>query len=524
MPKPNQVIIEQNKKLSESYLWDYQREYFDRKGIDAWVQDVPHYATSNPFLANCYAHMAVRLAQAWVKKNPEARKEPFYVMELGTGSGQLSYYIVKKIKQLREQLGLDDIRICYIMTDFTESNLKFWSTHPVLQPFVEEKVLDFAIFDMEKDSSLHLQKSGVTLNAGDMHNPLVVFANYLFDTIVQDAFIMKKGELHAGLLTLTTPKDNMRDGKPINIERVNIEYNPGPVADPYYDDPDLNAVLNSYKGNLKNSIFLFPLVGLKAIANLKKLSGGKLLLITSDKGYSTLDEIENLDTPHLDFHGSFSTMVNFHAIAQYFIQTGGAAKLQSRREGITTHGFYTGFQLEDYPELAYALEENIERLSPGDYFILHRNIRENFKHCNINTLAAHMAFTGWDPHIYGKLTKQICELIVHADRTTIDYLTSHMPNLAANFYYMPQQYDVLFDIGILFHTLRRYADAIPYYEKSQYYFGDKFNLLYNLAICRYHAGQVQEGLDCFKLALTYNPDSEETKRFIEFIESKQDKG
>lgn len=521
MAKSSPVLIEKDKKLSESYLWQYQREYFDREGIDAWVKDVPHYATSNPFLANCYAMIAVRFAESWAKKNKDAKNHPFYIMELGTGSGQLSFYIVKKIKQLQQQLGLEDIKIRYVMTDFTESNIKFWDKHPALKEFVDEKRLDFAKFDMENDNSLILKKSGDTISAGTIQNPLLVFANYLFDTVPQDTFFAKKGDIFPALVTLTTPEENMRDGKPISIEKVKVDYHEGEkISDHYYDDPDLNAVLNSYQGQLQGSQFLFPLVGLKSIANLKRLSGGKLLLVTSDKGYSSIEELENLDTPHLDFHGSFSTMVNFHGIAKYFELSGGEYILQSRREGITTHAFSTGFSLKDYPELNFALWENIQRLSPGDYFVLHRNIRENFKHCNINTLAAHMVFTGWDPHIYGKITKQICELIPNADRTTKEYLTSHMPDLAGNFYFMPQQYDVLFDIGVLFHTLHQYKDAIPYYEKSIHHFGEKFNLLYNLAICRYHAGEIKESLETFKRAQALNPSSEETKRFVDYIENK----
>lgn len=523
--KNNRVIIEQNQKLSESYLFQqYQRDYFDRKGIDAWVTDVPHYATSNPFLANCYATIAVRFAQSWVQKNPESKAHPFYIIELGTGSGQLSFYVVKNIKRLQHSLGLTDIKIRYVMTDFTESNLKFWQKHPGLKEFVDDGLLDFGIFDMQYGDAITLRESGETISAGGIQNPLIVYANYLFDTIPQDCYFARKDELLPSLISLSTGKENVdSEGKIIEIENVKVEYTAGKNEDNYYDDDDLNAVLNSYRGKLKNSQFLFPLTGLKSIANLKKFSNGKLLLVTSDKGYSFLEELEGLDNPHLDFHGSFSTMVNFHAIAKYFELTQGGSILQSRREGITTHGFYTGFNLEDYPEMAYTLWENIERLSPGDYFVLHRNIRENVEHCNLNTLTAHMVFTGWDPHIYGKITKRICELAPRGDRTTIEYLTTHMPNLAANFYYMPRQYDVMFDIGILFHTLHRYKEAIPYYEKSRHYFGDKFNLLYNLAICHYHAGEVEEGLAVFKKAQELNPESEETKRFIEYIESKKDK-
>jgi tetratricopeptide (TPR) repeat protein len=522
MSKPNHVILDKDKKFSASAIWDYQRDYFDKEGVDAWVKAVPHYVTSNPFLANCYAHVTVRLALDWVRKHPEAKNDPFYVMELGTGCGQLSFYILKKIKQLRQQFDMEDIKICYLMTDFTESNVKFWDKHPALQEFLEDGSLEFAIFNMESDTSLTLKKSGITLSANSIKNPLVLYANYIFDSISNDTFTIKDGNLYASLVSVSTPNENLRNGKPAVLEEISLSYKTADMPENYYEDADFNTVLSEYKQLLKDSNFLFPIAGLRAIKNIKKLCNGKFFMLSTDKGYSYANELEGLDHPYIDFHGSFSLMVNFHAIARYVEQTGGKAIIQSPRAGIKTNIFYNGFELEGFPELSYAVKEHITRLSPGDYFVLHRNIRENFRHCVIDTLGAHMTFTGWDPHIYEKITKQVCEQIVNADRDTIDYFVEHMPDLAGNFYYMPRQYDVLFDIGVLLHTLRKYGDAIGYYKKSQHYFGEKFDSVYNLAICEYNVGQVKEALVNFKHSLTFNPNSDEAKRFIEFIENTEE--
>lgn len=192
-----QVTINRDKKFSESILWDFQRAYFEKKGIDAWIKEVPNYVTTNPFIANCYAQMTIRLIQAWSKQHPDAQNHPFYVMELGTGCGRLSFYILQKIKQLKQQLQLEHLNICYLMTDFTESNLLFWDKHPALQSFVAEKMLDFAIFDMEKDNTITLRKPDIRLSKGSIHNPLVVYANYIFDTIPSDAFTIKNNRMLA---------------------------------------------------------------------------------------------------------------------------------------------------------------------------------------------------------------------------------------------------------------------------------------------------------------------------------------
>lgn len=517
------IVIEKHRKFSESALWQYQREYFDREGIDAWVKDVPLYVTSNPFLANCYANMVVRLAQDWVKKYPEAKQQPFYILELGTGSGQLSYYILKTIQQLKQQLQLQDLSICYVMTDFTQRNIDFWDQHPALQAFLADGVLDFARYDLEQDTCLTLQKSGVTLSPGSVVNPITVFANYVFDTVSHDAFTVKHGQLYASLVSLTTDSQNIHNGKPVVLEKVNIAYHAEAIGEDYYDNPAFNAVLNQYPQQLRHSQILFPIAGLRAIANLRQLSNDKLLLLATDKGYSALAEMEGLDYPYVAFHGSFSMMVNFHAVAEYFTRTGGNAFLQSERTDIKTHAFYSGLDLNDLPEFARALYEHVERLSPGDYFILHRNISENFPQYTLNTLAAHLAFTHWDPHIYKKLHKQICDQLPRAEKATVDYLKHHLPQLAANFYYMPTTYDVLFDIGFLLHALHDYGNAIAYYEQSQHYFGERYHLRYNLAICQYKTGLTDEALANFKHALTLNPTSEEAQRYIDYLEEEKEK-
>ena len=514
----SEVVIQQDKRFSDSIYWELQRQYFDEEGIDAWVNQVPFYVTSNPFLANCYAEITIRLAQDWIKRYPDSVKEPFYIMELGTGSGRLSYYILKKLSLLQKQLKLEDIKFCYVMTDFTESNLQYWKEHPQLKPYIDSGVLDFAIFDMESDKEFTLRQKGITIKENSIINPLMVFANYIFDTVSHDIFTVKNGKIQESLVKLTTYHGNMKDGKPQNWEEVAISYDEKDIELPYYNDPAFDASLEFYKNTLTESHFLVPIAGMRALRNLRTLCNDRMLVVSSDKGYTHLSDIDHSQYPQMAFHGSFSMMVNFHAIAKYFEHSGGSSLIQSKRSGIETAVYWSGFNLEEFPEAHYTVWNNVERFSPADYFVLHRNISENFQHCKLNTLSAHMAFTDWDPHIYQKLSKQICEQIPTGDSEVVEYLASHMDKLAENFYYLPKIYDVMFDIGIFFHTLRRYKDAATYYELSEKYFGEQFGLIYNIALCQYNFGEMEKALFNFRRAQKLNPDSDETKEWINFIE------
>ncbi|CAM9573016.1 unnamed protein product, partial [Ectocarpus fasciculatus] len=109
--------------------------------------------------------------------------EPLYIIELGTGSGKFSFFMLKALLEMKEVCDFPVEKMVYVMTDFTESNFKFWAEHPVLKPFLDSGQLDMAIFDAVNDTTIKLSRSGVLLGPGTCVNPICVVANYLFDTL-----------------------------------------------------------------------------------------------------------------------------------------------------------------------------------------------------------------------------------------------------------------------------------------------------------------------------------------------------
>lgn len=512
----NRVTIEENKKFSESCLWELQREYFDQQGIDAWVNQVPFYVTSNPFIANAYANLVIQFIRDWIAQHPDAIKHPFYILELGTGSGRFSFFVMKKLQELRQGLP-KEVSIRYIMSDFTKNNIKYWETHPALQSFLKEGMLDFAVYNMENDEPITLIKQNHTLTPESFVNPLTVFANYIFDTVSQDAFTVSHGNLRELLLTMTTEKENMRGTKPIDWEQVNLDYQAYEMHGPRYSDDKFNAVLEEYKTGLTDSCFLFPVGGLRALKKLFHLANNKVLLISSDKGYSSLESMDHLDYPRPSFHGSFSMMANFHAIARYFKHCGGDYMLQTPRQGIKTVVCSNGFELSQMPNTSIAIQQSVEGFSPADYFILHRRVSDSYHECNLDMLASHMMLADWDPHMYMRLSSRICSLLNESDSTTVEFMASNMHKLMANFYYMPKADNLAFEIAIFFHTIKDYQNALKYYQIATQFADKQFGLTYNMALCKYYLGQQQEALEDFKQALEIDPDSKEAKEWVEFI-------
>lgn len=512
------VFIEEKQQFSKSVLWAAQREYYDTEGIDAWTEDVPFYVTSNPFIAHTYAHVAIRFIQDWVRKDPSSIQEPFYFLELGTGPGQFSYYLLKTLTEIQNKLGMQDIKLRYVMSDFTEKNIEFWMQHERLRPFVERRVLDFAQLDLENDDQIRLRHSGVSLSQHSMKNPLIVVANYIFDTLRTDIFTVKNDTLYESLVSLKTSKGNFKGNKPKDWEKVDVNHSAIEVTNGYYDDEHYNDVLRAYSDALKETHFLFPIATLDALKRLKAISNDTMLVLSSDKAYSTLEEQDELDYPELAFHGSFSVMANFDAIARVFKSSGGDAVLQTPREGITTAVFACGVEFSNFPETSLALEEYIEGFSPGDYFLLHDQVCNEDKDVKLEVYAALLSMSCWDPYVYTLVLDRVVELLDEVDCDTLEYLSHNMHKIAENFYFIPGTDDVLFNVGLFFHEAEKYDEAIPYYKESITVFGEQHVTLYNLAICYYEIGQLKKALSLFKESIKKDPKQKDAKEWVKTIE------
>src|SRR5687767_13921919 len=145
-------VLEEKLRLSQSLLWQAQRHFFERQGIEAWRHRiVPHYITNNPYLANTYARLvfaflpdcqAVTATPGEGGFPPLDLSQPLYIIELGSGSGRLAFHFLKNFLPLFNHSALKEIPIKFVLTDFAEQTLAFWQSHRSLQPFLASGHLD----------------------------------------------------------------------------------------------------------------------------------------------------------------------------------------------------------------------------------------------------------------------------------------------------------------------------------------------------------------------------------------------
>jgi hypothetical protein len=414
MSKTTIQVIEQGRTLSECALWGMIEEYYRTAGPDAW-NETPYYPTSNAFLADSYAELIVAfLRDSLPRLDPS---KPVYVLEMATGSGALSFLLLTALRDKLSQLpSLRPVRLCYVMTDFAERNVVSWETDPAFQPFVERGELDFAIFAPETQATVTLRHSGTILQSDAVSNPVIAIANYFFDSIRQDFFQFENGVIRESRLTLYREVgEGVDPASPPRLDEIQLKDRFVPVYSNYYKDSELNQLLKQYQVDLPVGSVLFPIGAFHCLANLRKLSNGKLMLIASDKGFHSLEYMRGHSaTPYTPHPGSFAYMVNFHALGRYFEnQCGKAWHAQENFSLSTMVGL--SFDADSLENLAYAANRLRERnLIKNGYHI--STLLEHFELCAgcpdeelLRTAVACVELSAYDPWIFGRCGEYLCQ-------------------------------------------------------------------------------------------------------------------
>ncbi len=509
--------LETGTRLSQSCLWKLQRNYFDQQGIRAWNEAVvPHYITSNPWIASAYA----KVVFGWLRDYhaagmtdtappPLDADQPVYIVELGCGSGRFGYLFLNKLLGLLNRSVLKGQAIKYVYTDFTEYNLDILRSHPSLQTFVDAGLLDFACFDLELDHELQLSHSGELLSAATIKNPLVVLANYVFDGVRQDCFWIGNGQLHASLVNVESSQEESDLSDPEIIERLRITYERQPVAADYYNNPAWNHILDSYRQRLTDTVVLFPYAALTCLEHLCELSSNRLLLLSGDKGDIYEESLLNRTEPYLDVHGSFSLSVNYHAIGQRVVSLGGEfLRTSHRHSNLNIVAGLLGNLAGGYVETRLAYDEAIENQGPDDFFCLKKNVEQNYRNFTAEQLVGYLRLTGWDHNILLGCFPALMECVRTAPLPLLDEFRVLVRNVWQTYFPIREPNDLAFHLGLLLYAMQDYEDALEFFQYSLQLYGPDQATAVNMAVCHFNLGQLAEAQDNINLALDLAPELE----------------
>lgn len=466
-------VIEREVRLSESVLWQLERNAYAEMGPSAWTQHgVPFYITSNPVICKGYAAVVMGHLRDCYRLCADTQ-EPFYIVELGAGIGRFGYLFLKELCSLLDSLAaaFKGLKFCYVLTDISQKNIDFWMDHPLLKSYVNRGVLDFSLYDAFAETSLALLKSRKVLSKETLANPLTVIANYFFDSLPQDLFQLIDGALQEGVITLSTkakPHDAFR--KPEFIQDVMTEYgwhSISRVENYYKKNAKLNDVLGTYSRELKDAQFLIPAAGIECIDNLLKLSNGRMLLLSGDKGVGTLDEVLKHSQIKPVHHTTFSFQVNFHALSLYYAEQAACFLLPKE----PTPPFMVaaiGFGKAGFSETASAYYSSLDAFTPQNYWTLINQISAECPNPSLNHILNLLKLGNWDPALLQTFLKPLHASLASADENQRELLEKAVDLAWENYY--PTSLDessFIGNLGLLFFEMKRYSKALLYSQRAQ---------------------------------------------------------
>lgn len=502
-----QFVVEEPVLFSESLIWDLQRRFYERHGIDAWGEGrIPFGISTSPHIAAAYARVFFGFLRDWQARLEPG--EPVYIIELGAGSGRLGFNFLNALTEFFDASSLKDVPFTYVLTDFVESNVVFWEQHPQLRPFVEQGRLDFARFDAAADRTIRLRASGRELQPGTVANPVVVVANYLFDSIPQDLFSVEDGELFAVTVGLASPQEEPDRHDPEVITRIEMQYDRFPVEPSFYGDEASERILRFYRDTLDGTVVTFPQTALQCIERLRELSGGRMLLLSGDKGDHRLDDYEGRDLPALILHDTgFSITFNYHALVRYFEELGGEVLTTPfRATSLNILAFAIG--APNTTELRQAYRDNIERNSPDDNYTGLISAEQN-KDISLVELLALVRMKRYDSHSFLIAWAQIAKKLQGMPESAIPEIRLMVRNIWANYYELGEKLNIPFHLGVLLAAVGDYAESIAFFERSLERSPGHPTTLFNLANSLLHTGERERALALLAELPPHQQDSPE---------------
>ncbi|OPA73392.1 hypothetical protein BVG16_29110 [Paenibacillus selenitireducens] len=501
---------EQNKyRFSEAPIWEMQRSYFEEQGIKAWQsEDVPQYITSNPMIAVAYAEMIFGFLQDRARLGYIT--EPITILELGAGSGRLAFHVLKELCELRDFAGMEIPSFRYIMSDLPVKNIAYWQQHASLLPFVEQGILDFALFDAVHDTELHLTQSKDMIRPSDLQQPLLVIANYFFDSIPQELIYVGEGNIYECQVSFQFPEEVDANHPSDVLQNMIPAYHYHRAAEYEQESYPYRSVIELYQQKLEDSHILFPAVGLTCLERLGQLSQAGFLLLTADKGDHRIENWEFAEPPELIHHGSFSITANYHAIQHVFEQKGAASLFTSHHYRNLNVGCILMLQEPmSYANTRLAYQRFVHRFGPDDFFSIKEWFDEYLDHMKLSQILSFWRLGGYDAQLFLQSAAHMSNLILTSSDEEMLDIRHGIQLMWDGYYPMEEKHDLALACGMLLYEMCLYEEALAFFERSKH---DEPNLssavFYNIAICYYEVGNVECAMDYTHRALAIEPEHE----------------
>ncbi len=471
--------------FSESLIWQLNREYYQEVGMDAWQrQVVPHHLTSNAVVGKTYAELILGCLKDIAAKGNTT--DTVYLLELGTGHGRLTFHVLKHLEKAIALLDTSLPPYCYVVSDIVEDNLLFLKNHPQLQSYYEQGVLDVAYFDAIGSKEVHLRHAKTILKPKELQQPLIAIANYFFDSIPPDLFLVKEEKLSTFFVTLHAEEHPNKTDTAQLIEGLQLTYQKEPVVAPFYNDPIADEILETYRTTLQDSHLFFPKKSFDCLDNLIALSKEGVLLLSLDKGFHELHDLDHKSKPEIITHGSFSLWVNYHALGQYCEKKGGKALFSSSSTFHLELGcllFLSDAGAYHHTNAAY--QKFVNDFGPDDFHTLKKMTYRMLSKLTLLELLALIRLSAYDSTFFIRILPQLKNVSKRIDFNQRTRLIATLHQVWALYFNIKEPYDLAYEIGGVLYDLGVYPAALVYFRRAISFSGPNEEIYYNLVLCYY---------------------------------------
>jgi hypothetical protein len=474
-------VLERGVPLSRSLLWSLQRRYFEARGTDAWSRrEVPHFVTSNAFMAAAYAQ-----AIDGFLRDRVGQAQPVLVVELGAGSGRLGLGVVVELLALRGASPTTSAPFRYVLTDVCAKTLAALSAHERLAPYLASGLVDVARLDLEDDAAeLVLERSGERL---DLRGPgLVVIANYVFDALPQELLRRGASGLEVGHVTMRGQQHRRDAPDLVSAVSFDTEWVATRAA---YDDPELAALAEGAVP--ERGEVLFPVGAVRCLRRLLELGSPDVLLLAADrKECAGPDPLGGLGR-----HGCVSLPVSTGPLAELFRRRGGLAIERGPGAG---HLWVSAFLTRpaDHPEARRAFRGAVEPFGPGELLAIKRLVEAHGELLSLEQLVAAVRLSRNDAIV---LSLSAAHLAAQAGAMPVELRAELRAAVHAAWERLlpiGDEAEIAFGFGLLLYSLDAPAEAIPFYERSRAQQAPDAHTLFNLALCHCKLGSDAAALAC----------------------------
>jgi len=522
--------LESRVPLPLSILWSIQQGYYESRGESAFVTEIPSFASSNAKIAKDYAGIIFNFLRDTFSK--QTSQDPCLIFEIGAGHGRLTFLILSSLLEMKpyfEPLGLPARPFVFVLTDFAESCLKTCRQHPNLKTLADQGWLDFAVFDANSPpgpSELRdiAKRVGCTAE-GDV--PTIAICNYVIDSLVQEAVQTDEHQVRRGLLSVfstqkeTTVQDHTLSSRLsfawdfVACQDLTAGTSTGDMA-----DEGLHAVVRRYM-TMGQVSALVPTGAFKLVASLHALAGSNLMMLVGDKGTQDPSEFAGWREPHLAVHGSFSVMVNFHALRLFFEHFGGFASCQPYLDCFQCGVYLLGPETR-YPSLLCMLAS--ADIGPQSVMVWARQLKheaDKVLHPHkpatateggeplIKTVLALLRYSDHEEELFWQFQPLICAQAasVCLNPRTVKDLATDLRQVYKHRFRMSgsESRDVAYAIGEIFVRIGQVKSAAEFFRYSLTDHGDRPEVLLQLSACLQSCGRIEEALEAVDRSIALDP-------------------